>query len=480
MDSLLLAKVPQNDLEIEAVVLGTIMLDKDAMSRVADILRPECFYKDAHQMIYSACVDLHNNKEPIDLLMVSKTLRAKGQLEQAGGAYYISTLTDRVASSANLEFHAEIIRDKYLLREIGLICAQGHNDSFSDESVSKDLSEKIQGEIQALMSFSDKRGAVPISEITKDAVKDVEARLSSESGISGIPKGIAAVDAMLGGYQRTDLIYIAARPGMGKTADILSDALRMAKRGVKVAIFSLEMSAMQLVHRLAAQISGIDVEDVSKKKLDNDRLTQFYVAIDVINTLPIFIDDTPALSVFDLRSKVAKLVSKKGVDIVFVDYVQLMSVGQAASKKMLGNREQEISAISRNLKLIAKENNIPMVVLAQLSRQVETRSGSKRPILSDLRESGSLEQDADVVAFLYRPEYYGINEQENGESTAGLGEFIIAKHRNGSTGIANMRFTKHLAMYSDWDTSWRPNPDYNANKMIEPNTNFLKKDEAPF
>lgn len=477
MNSLFLGKVPQSDLEIEMVVLGTIMLDKDAMSRVADVLRPECFYKDAHQMIYAACVDLHNNKEPIDLLMVSKMLRSKGQLEQVGGAYYVTTLTDRVASSANLEFHAEIIRDKYLLREIGLICAQGHNDSFSDESVSKDLSEKIQAEIQALMSFSDRKGAIPISEITKEAVRDVEARLNSESGISGIPKGIRSVDAILGGYQKTDLIYIAARPGMGKTADVLSDALRMAKRGVKVAVFSLEMSSMQLVHRLAAQISGIDVEDVSKRKLDNERLTQFYIAIDVINSLPIFIDDTPALSVFDLRSKVSKLVSKRGVEIVFVDYVQLMSVGQAASKKMLGNREQEISAISRNLKLIAKENNIPMVVLAQLSRQVETRSGSKRPILSDLRESGSLEQDADVVAFLYRPEYYGINEQENGESTAGLGEFIVAKHRNGATGIANMMFTKHLAMYSDWETQWRPSADFDANKTIQPKKNFL---EEPF
>lgn len=477
-----IGKLPPQAIDMEEVVLGAVMIEKEAISRVVQWLKPEMFYKEDHSLIYAACLSLYNAKQPIDQLMVVKELRKSGELERVGGALAITQLTNKVASTANLEFHAAVIAEKYAKREVIRIGNELIKDAFDEEIESTQLIDSFTGQIQALTQNQATPDAKPINEITKAATKEVESRLSNEFGTSGYAKGIRAVDRLLGGYQKTDLIYIAGRPGMGKSSDMLSDALRMAQRGIAVAIFSLEMGEVQLTLRLAAQISGIDVEVLVKQRIDGDRLNDYYRAVDVINKLPIYINDTGSLSVYDLRNKVARLVKKQKVEIVFVDYVQLMSVGQAASKKLAGNREQEISIISRTLKLIAKENNIPMVVLAQLSRQTETRGGSKRPILSDLRESGSLEQDADVVAFIYRPEYYGIKETDDGKSTDGLGQFIVAKHRNGGTGEADMRFIKYLAQYTDFDDSWTPresapHPDH----RLEPNKNFLApKDDAPF
>lgn len=475
-------KLPPQDLAIEEVVLGTLLLDSDAYSRIADIISPETFYKETHSIVFSAIVELRKSNLPVDLRTVTNQLRKSGNLDGVGGAVFIAGLTNSVASTANLEAHAHILNDKYIRRQIIIIGNQTANAGYDDSIDSEELLTNLNAKIQMLSQSTHKESTEHISDITPLATKDIEKRMTNEFGTSGYAKGIQDVDRILGGYQKTDLIYIAGRPGMGKSADMVSDALRMAKRGVPVAIFSLEMGKVQLVMRFAAQISGVDVEILVKQKVEGDRLNNYYQAVDVLNSLPIYIDDTPSLSVYAARTKITRLVKKKGVEIVFIDYVQLMSLGLSESKKMHGNREQEISTISRTLKLIAKENDIPVVALAQLSRQVETRGGAKKPILSDLRESGSLEQDADVIAFIYRPEYYDIEQTDEGESTRGLGDFIVAKHRNGSLGVGKMRFIHYLAHYTDFDQNWSPRPDHidHPDTRLEPNKAFLPEEQAPF
>lgn len=443
-------KIPPSDVDIEQAVLGAILLEPNAISVAQPHLTPDKFYDPKHKLIYQAILDLYANKEPIDLLTCMKQIRKNDKLTDSGGPTYISQLTNRVASSANLESWCLTISELYLKRELARIALQLHDASYDMTADVFDTYNDVMHELGKAHSDNVKNQSLHVSSLMKEATVNVESRLNSDSAISGYSTGIHEVDLLLGGHQKSDLMYMAGRPGMGKTAMAISEILHLAKQNTPVAFFSLEMSATQIIFRLSSMICGVNSERLMKYKLDTQELTRYYQSVDVLNTLPIYIDDTPALSVYDLRSKVKQLQRKHGVEIVYIDYVQLMQVGSVLRKNGM-SREQELSTISRNLKLIAKECNIPVIALSQLSRGVESRQ-DKRPVLADLRESGSLEQDADVVVFLFRPEYYNLMNDEDGSSTEGLGEYIIAKQRNGGTGIRHMKFHHELMLYTDFNT----------------------------
>lgn len=440
---------PPNNLEIEQAILGAILLESEAMTIIADMLSPNVFYDNRNQLIYTAALELYKLNRPIDILTVSQQVRKLGSLKDIGGPTYLSGLTNRITSSVNIESWAAQILELHMRRQFAIISAEVHTQSYHAEVDVFDIHAKFSDSMDSILQDNIKSESIHISALTKEAQTNIQDRYNNKSDISGYSTGIYNVDKLLGGHQKSDLTYLAGRPGMGKTAMALTEVLSIAQAGTPVAFFSLEMSRMQIVFRLISMISGIDAEALIKKKLEPHVLSNFNVAVDKINELPIFIDDTPALSVYDLRAKCRRLKAKNNIEIVFIDYVQLMTLG-SQKKSNSFNREQEISTISRNLKLIAKECDIPVVCLAQLSRAVESRQ-DKRPLLSDLRESGSLEQDADVVAFLFRPEYYGIDHDEDGNSTIGLGEYIVAKQRNGPTGIAQMEFVHNTMKYKNYN-----------------------------
>jgi replicative DNA helicase len=478
-----LGKLPPQAVELEIGVLGAVLQDKDAINIVENILKPESFYKSEHQLIYTAIVNLSRKSYPIDILTVTHELRRMGELENAGGVLNVSSLTNTVASSANLEYHSRIICEKYILRELIKIAGNIQNKAYAEETDTFELLDEFNSGVGDVMSENVKQDALPIRSLTGAMMKDVEKRQNSdENFVSGIPTYINSVDKVLGGFKNSDLIMIAARPAMGKTSFILSCALNQAKRGHKMVIFSLEMSKNQLVQRLAAQEAEIDLYDLANKKLDITRIENLNRAIGVIESLPIWIDDTPALSVFDLRAKAIRLKKQYGIEIIYLDYLQLCTAGKFA-KKLVGNETAEVSMISKTLKQIAKEVDVPLVSLSQLSRGVEARS-NKRPMPSDLRSSGSLEQDSDIIAFLYRGEEYGDTETHDGRSTAGLGEVIISKHRNGSTGTAYVRWIPYLTKYAD--ENYYSNPPINqVEKPLPANNNFLNNrttnnNDAPF
>lgn len=466
-----LGKLPPQAVDLEEGVLGAILLEKSTLKKVVEILRPESFYKEAHYLIYEACVKLDAKGEPIDLLTVTQQLRETGNLENVGGQVYIARLTNKVASSANTEYHARIIAEKYMAREIIRVSNEAIKLAYDETADVFDLHDLTTKQFDKIIQTNVKSQAICLADVVPDWLKELYERSLSEKPATGLPSAIHSINLLTGGYQKTDLIYVAARPGMGKTSFALGEAITMAMQGYPVAFFSLEMSKEQLVNRVAAYITEIDVSDLSRGKLDETRMSHLDSAIDFISNLPIYIDDTALLTAQDFRAKCHKLKQKHGIRAVFGDYVQLMS-GSNDKDKRNNNREQVISDISRTLKITAKEIECPVIFLSQLSRQCESRS-DKRPMLSDLRESGSLEQDADIVAFLYRPEYYFPDAtDENGLSVRGIGEFIVAKHRNGGLSTIKMRFIDHLAKYSDWSIA--PNPS-----TLKPNQNFLEKDE-PF
>jgi len=432
----LVTLVPPNDVELEKTLIGAILLDFKALNRVEGILTPKKFFDPRNELIIEAVLKLKSENLPIDILTVTQTLRKTQQLTGAGGPVYIAELTGRVASTANLEVWALALTEMYLKREIAKIAARMAELALSPENDPFDLYNQFSTELTDLIRDNLKGQSSHVSAITPETSFSIEAR--DKIGISGIPSGIRAIDGVLGGHQKSDLVYVAARPGMGKTSFALSVLLNIAKTGRPVAFFSLEMSRVQIVFRLASILSGINAETLAKHRLDRDTKIKYYQIVDKLNALPIYIDDQAALTIHDLKTRVRMLREKFKVEAVFIDYVQLISGGKSKNQ----NREQEVSTISRGLKLIAKENDLPVVALAQLSRSLETRS-DKRPMLSDLRDSGSLEQDADVVAFLYREDYYS---KESGINNA---EFIIAKHRNGRTGFVNVNFTPETMHYTD-------------------------------
>ena len=428
--------LPPNDTELEKVILGAVLLDFKALNRVEGIVTPKKFFDPRNELVMEAILKLKSENLPIDILTVVQTLRKSKQITNVGGAVYIAELTNRVSSTANLEVWALQLTEMYLKRELAKSASRIAELALSAETDPFEIYNEFSAELTDLIRDNLKGQSLHVSTITPETTESIEAR--EKTGVAGIPTGIQAIDSVLGGHQKSDLVYIAARPGMGKTSFAISVMLNMAEKGKPVAFFSLEMSRVQIVFRMASILSGLNAEQLAKHRLDKETKVKYYQTVDRLNALPIFIDDNAALSVYDLKTRVRTLREKHKIEAVFIDYVQLIS----AAKSKTANREQEVSAISRGLKLIAKENNLPVIALAQLSRSLETRS-DKRPMLSDLRDSGSLEQDADVVSFLYRADYYDKNSGINNA------EFIIAKHRNGRTGFVNINFTPETMHYSD-------------------------------
>ncbi len=444
-------KLPPQAPDLEQAVLGAMMLERNAVNEAIDILSPDSFYVDAHKRIFSAIQDLFRNDKPIDILTVTQQLKQQAELDVVGGAFYISQLTNKVASSANVEYHARIISQKHILRELIRISSETMRDAYDDTTDVFELLDKNEQDLFAVTSGNLKRNYEPMSEIIQGAIAQIESAKSKGDGVSGVPTGFVALDKLTSGWQRSDMIIVAARPAMGKTAFVLSMARNIAVEHKKaVAVFSLEMSSTQLVTRLIASESGLSSEKLRKGELSDAEFAILHQQIARLTNAPIFIDDTPGLNIFELRAKCRRLKSQHNVELIIIDYLQLMTAGAEGSKG--GNREQEISQISRSIKSIAKELDVPIIALSQLSRAVETRGGDKRPMLSDLRESGAIEQDADLVCFLYRPEYYKILEDENG-STLGIGEVIVAKHRNGAIDNVRLRFVAELAKFADLETT---------------------------
>ncbi|HZH55308.1 MAG TPA: replicative DNA helicase [Sphingobacteriaceae bacterium] len=443
-----LGKLPPQATDLEEAVLGALMLEKNALTEVIDILKPETFYVEAHQRIFEAIYSLFQKNSPIDLLTVISELRNLGSLELVGGAYYITQLTDRVVSAANIEFHARIISQKYIQRELIKVSTEIINHAYDDTTDIFDLLDHAEKSLFDIAQNNLRRDTRKVDDIMREAVQTLEALRDKTDSLTGVPSGFTALDRITSGWQPSDLVIIAARPAMGKTAFVLSCARNAAVQHDKpVAVFSLEMSSVQLVNRLISGETEIEQEKLRRGKLEDHEWEQLHARIGKLSAAKLLIDDTPALNIFEFRAKCRRLKAQHDIQLVIVDYLQLMH-GKNDGKG--GNREQEIGSISRSLKSVAKELNIPVIALSQLSRAVENRPGaSKKPMLSDLRESGSIEQDADMVLFLYRPEYYGLDETEDGRSTAGLGEVIIAKHRNGETGTVPLRFIGKYVKFTD-------------------------------
>ncbi|MCK5441603.1 MAG: replicative DNA helicase [Maribacter sp.] len=444
-------KIPPQAVDLEEVVLGAMMIDKKGVDEVIDILHPDVFYKDAHRFIYEAIFKLFETSEPVDLLTVSSQLKRDARLESVGGDFYLIKLTQKVASSAHIEFHARIILQKYIQRSLIKISNEIIEDAYDEGTDVFDLLDNAESKLYDVTQGNLKRSAETAQNLVIQAKKRIE-EIANKEGLSGIPTGFDKVDKLTSGWQPSDLVIIAARPGMGKTALTLSMARNMAvNNNIPVAFFSCEMSSVQLITRLISSETGLSSEKLRTGKLEKHEWEQLNVKVKALENAPLFIDDTPSLSIFDLRAKSRRLASQHGIKLIIVDYLQLMTAG--GSQKGGGNREQEISTISRNLKALAKELNVPVIALSQLSRAVETRGGSKRPILSDLRESGAIEQDADIVSFIYRPEYYKIDEWDDEERTptAGQAEFIVAKHRNGGLDNIRLKFIGNLGKFDNLD-----------------------------
>ncbi len=438
-------KIPPQAVDLEQAVLGAMMLEKNAVTEIIVILSQESFYDPKHQYIFAVMKDLFGTSKPIDILTVIDKLKRNGELEAAGGAAYVSQLTSRVASTAHVEFHARIIAEKHIKRELIRMCTEVMRDAFDDTNDVFDVLNKAEGDLFKIAENNMGKAVDVMQTVVRKAIEEIEKASQNTDGISGVPTGFYALDKITAGWQKSDMIVIAARPAMGKTAFVLSMARNTAvDHNQGVAIFSLEMSSVQLVKRLIASETRLSAEKLRKGDLRDDEFQQLHTRISKLATAPIYIDDTAGISIFDLRAKCRRLKIQYDIQMVIIDYLQLMTAGG----KSQGNREQEISSISRSIKEIAKELNIPIVALSQLSRSVEQRGGDKKPVLSDLRESGAIEQDADIVSFIYRPEYYGFMQDEDGNSNAGVGEIIIAKHRNGALDSVRLRF---IAQYARFD-----------------------------
>ena len=441
-------KLPPQAIDVEEAVLGALMLERDAYVTVADIIDTDSFYKEEHKKIFEAIKYLSTHEKPVDLLMVTQQLKDLNELDVVGGPLYITQLTSRVASAAHIEFHARIIAQKYIQRELIRVSSEIQGKAYDDNMDVDDLIDFSETALFKVAEGNIKKETLPIKPILKEAAMLIEEASKRDDGLSGAPSGFTALDRMTSGWQKTDLVIIAARPAMGKTAFVLSMARNMAvEHQVPVAVFSLEMSSVQLVNRLIAAETELGSEKIKNGRLADWEWEHFNRKLNVLEEAPLFIDDTPALSIFEFRAKCRRLKMQHNIGVVVVDYLQLMTAGDAGR----GSREQEVSMISRSLKAIAKELDVPILALSQLNRSVESREG-KRPQLSDLRESGAIEQDADLVLFIHRPEYYGITEDESGNSLLGVAEIIVAKHRNGSVGDVQLAFKKQQVKFTDLET----------------------------
>ena len=443
-------KLPPQAIDLEEAVIGAMLIDEKGVDEVIEILIPDVFYKKSHQLIFESIERLFKNSEPIDLLTVSADLKKSKNLKNVGGEFYLIELSQKVSSSAHIEHHARIIQQKFIQRKLIQISNEVINKAYDESTDVLDLLDQAESKLYDVTQGHLKKSSVSAEDLVREAKKKID-EISKKDGLSDVSSGFDKLDKITSGWQPSDLIIIASRPGMGKTALSLSMARNMAiDHKIPVAFFSLEMSAIQLITRLISAETGLKSDILRTGKLAPHEWQQLNNQITDLESAPLFIDDTPSLTIFELRAKARRLVSSNDIKVIIIDYLQLMHLG---SSTKTGNREQEISIISRNLKALAKELNVPVIALSQLSRAVETRSGSKRPILSDLRESGAIEQDADIVSFIYRPEYYGMENWDDDMQTPsqGQGELIIAKHRNGALGNVRLKFTAELGKFEDID-----------------------------
>ncbi len=480
-----IGKLPPQARELEEAVLGALMLEKDAFSIISEILKPESFYEPHHQSIFGAINSLSMQQKPVDVLTVVEELKRRGELETVGGAVYVAELTDKVASAAHVEYHARIISQKYLARQLITFSSDVVNKAFDEMIDVDDLMQETESRLFEISQHNVKKDVIQINPIIKEAMKNIQTAANRDDGLSGLESGFKKLDEITSGWQNSDLVIIAARPAMGKTALVLSMAKKMAVDFKHpIGLFSLEMSNVQLVNRLIVNVCQITGSKIKSGRLDNYEWERLDSKIKELIDAPIYVDDTPSLSIFELRTKARRLVREHDVKMLIIDYLQLMN----ASGMNYGSREQEVSMISRSLKGLAKELNIPIIALSQLNRGVENRQGEgKRPQLADLRESGAIEQDADIVCFIHRPEYYKITEDDYG-STIGMAEIIVAKHRNGPTGLVRMRFESEYALFKDEEPQYAefsssmnrrntsPQESYPASK----GGSFPKSNDTPF
>ena len=434
--------------DIEKMVLGALMVDKDAFSVVSEILHPETFYEPRSQKIYKAIQTLSLNEDPVDIMTVVEELKREGTLDDIGGAGYILELSERVASSAHIEYHAKILAQKYLARQLISFASVIETKAF-DETVDVDeLMQEAEGSLFELSQKNMRQDYNQIDPVVKQAVEILQKAAANKGGLTGIPTGYAKLDDYTSGWQRSDLVIIAGRPAMGKTSFALSLAKNIAvDYDTPIAFFSLEMNNVQLVNRLISNVCEIEGKKILNGQLDDEEWKRLDKNVRKLQAAPIYIDDTPGMSIFELRTKARRLVREKGVQVIMIDYLQLMNANGAR----FGSRQEEVSTISRSLKGLAKELDIPVLALSQLNRTVEGREGidGKRPQLSDLRESGAIEQDADMVLFVHRPEYYRIFTDEKGNDLHGKAQIIIAKHRKGGTGDVLLNFRGEFTRFEN-------------------------------
>ncbi|MBR5395877.1 MAG: replicative DNA helicase [Bacteroidaceae bacterium] len=444
-------KQPQS-LDMEVAVLGALMVEQDSYGLVAELLRPESFYDHRHQLIYQAIQTLNAEQKPVDIMTVIEQLKSTDNLEASGGEVYLMQINAQVASSAHIEYHAKIIAQKSLQRQLITFASIVQTKAFDATIDVADLMQETEGMLFSISQKNLKKDFTQIDPIIGQVIELIQKAQAKEGGLSGLPSGFRELDKITNGWQNSDLIIIAARPSMGKTAFALSMIKRMAvDNKIPCAMFSLEMSNQQLVQRLMINVSELSGEKLRSGQLAPYEWGQLDKRVRQLYNAPIYIDDTPALSVFELRTKARRLVREHGVKAIMIDYLQLM----VASGLTTNNRQEEVSAVSRALKGLAKELNIPVIALSQLNRGVESREGfeGKQPVLSDLRESGAIEQDADIVCFIHRPEYYKLFVDDKGYDWHGKAMFIIAKHRNGSVGDIKLAFRSEFARFSDIESS---------------------------
>lgn len=483
-------KVPPQAVDIEKSLLGACTLDPNAIDTAAELLAPEMFYSEANKVVFEAMLELSKNSK-IDVVSLVQELMRTGNLDLAGGAFYVSQLSNGVTSSANLGNWARIISERFLKRELITMSGETLNDGYDDTTDVFDLIERTDKRLSELVFRNVKNNYRHVSDISLESIMRIEELRHLGQDITGIPSSFTELDRLTHGWQPTDLIILAARPSVGKTAFALNLARNAAINNVKpvaVGFFSLEMSAGQLVNRLLSAESGVPLEKLSTGKLEEHESIRLTTKThQTLSNAPIFIDDTASITISELRAKARKLKKKENVGLIIIDYLQLMS-GDGRS----GNREQEISKISRELKGLAKELKVPIIALSQLSRETEKRSGDKKvPQLSDLRESGAIEQDADMVMFMYRPEYYDVNASEMGESTKGETHIKIAKHRNGSLDTVKLKAVLAIQKFYDADpveyygnSGSRPISDNPLGGSFKPIASVMNRknpeDELPF
>ena len=442
------AHVQPQAVEIERVVLGALMVDSDAFSVVSELLKPETFYEPRHQKIYEAIRNMNMDERPVDIMTLNDELSKMGEIDKVGGVDYLMEISSQVASAAHVESHARILAEKYMQRQLIHFAGDIETKAY-DSSVDVDeLMQQAEGSLFQISQNNMKQDFTQVAPVVKNAVEILQRAASNKGGLTGIPTGYTGMDEITSGWQASDLVIIAGRPAMGKTSFALSIAKNVAvDYGVPIGFFSLEMNNVQLVNRLISNVCEVSGRKILNGQLDPSDWERLDKRIGRLTDAPIYVDDTPGLSVFELRTKARRLVREKGVKIIMIDYLQLMN----ANGMKFGSRQEEVSTISRSLKGLAKELDIPVLALSQLSRNVENREGleGKRPQLSDLRESGAIEQDADMVLFVHRPEYYHIYQDEKGNDLHGMAQIIIAKHRKGSTGDVLLNFRGEFTRFQD-------------------------------